>query len=256
MATCRPSAGSGERQRARRPRRRSDRTGRRSTRSIDAPARSARRASSVCRCGRNGIRPRSIRGPSSSSTAGSTVTEPATAQAMTAIVPLAIPLKTSEPIDVHAGHRDRDGGARTITTVRPEVRAVRSSASCDGQPALALLARADDVEERVVDADRHPDQQHDGLDAVVEREHLADRSEQPERRRRPRSLRAATGTSAATSGAEREQQHEQRHRDREQLGAAQVVAAAALSAGDRGRHGRVRRLRPPSTDACSARDRK
>ena len=42
---------------------------------------------------------------------GRTVTEPATAQAMTAIVPLAIPLKMSEPIDVLAGHRDRDGGA-------------------------------------------------------------------------------------------------------------------------------------------------
>ena len=65
--------------------------------------------------------------------AGRTVTEPATAQAMTAIVPLAIPLKTSEPI--------RNMPAIAIATVvpetrtvRPEVRAVRSSASCDGRP--------------------------------------------------------------------------------------------------------------------------
>jgi hypothetical protein len=39
-----------------------------------------------------------MRGPTSSSTAGRTVTEPTTAHAITAIVPLAMPLKMSVPI--------------------------------------------------------------------------------------------------------------------------------------------------------------
>ena len=44
---------------------------------------------------RNGMRPRSARGPSQESKAGSTVSEPSTATPTTAIVPSAMPLKTS-----------------------------------------------------------------------------------------------------------------------------------------------------------------
>ena len=67
---------------------------------------------SVCRCGRNGIRPRSIRGPSSSSTAGSTVTEPATAQATTMIVAAREAVEDVGADQEHARHRDRDRRAR------------------------------------------------------------------------------------------------------------------------------------------------
>ena len=44
---------------------------------------------------RNGIRPRSARGPSQDSSAGSTVSEPSTATPTTAIVPSAMPVNTS-----------------------------------------------------------------------------------------------------------------------------------------------------------------
>ena len=76
------------------------------------------------------MRPRSSREPSSSRIAGRTVTEPATAQATTAIVPLATALKTLERIT-------NSPAIAIITvvpetrTVRPDVRAVRSSASWD-----------------------------------------------------------------------------------------------------------------------------
>ena len=80
-----------------------------------------------------------------------------------------------------AGHRDRDGRSgdqhRAAGGARRALKCLARR-----RAASALLARAHDVEQRVVDADRHPDQQHDGLDAVVEREHLADRTEQAERR--------------------------------------------------------------------------
>ena len=136
---------------------------------------------------------------------------------MTAIVPLAIPLKMSEPITYMPGHRDGDGRARD------EHRAPGGAGGAlerlvRGHAALALLARADHVEERVVDADGHADQEDDRLDAVVERERLADRPEQAERgddggqREQHRHERG-------DDRAEREQQDEQRHRHREQLGA-------------------------------------
>ena len=116
---------------AARPAAEQERTGRRRTRSTTAGQK--RESSPVRRCGRNGIRPRSIRGPSSSSTAGSTVTEPATAHATTAIVPPAMPLKMSEPITNMPAIAIATVVPETIT-VRPEVRAVRSSASCEASP--------------------------------------------------------------------------------------------------------------------------
>jgi len=79
------------------------------------------------------MRPRSMRGPSSSSTAGSTVSEPTTAQATTAIVPAAMPLKMSDPTTNCAAIAIATV-VPAMTTVRPDVRAVRSSASCDDSP--------------------------------------------------------------------------------------------------------------------------
>ena len=79
-------------------------------------------------CGRNGIRPRSMRGPRSCSSAGRTVTEPATAHATTTIVPAAIPLKMSEPTTNWPAIAIATV-VPAISTERPEVRDVRSSAS-------------------------------------------------------------------------------------------------------------------------------
>jgi hypothetical protein len=61
------------------------------------------------------------------------VTDPATAHAITIIVPLARPLKTLEPIT----NMPAIATATTVPdtmTVRPDVRAVRSSAACDSTP--------------------------------------------------------------------------------------------------------------------------
>ena len=109
-----------------------DSAGRRRTRSITA-GQKRECVWSLCRCGRNGIRPRSIFDPSSSSTPGRTVTEPTTAHRTTAIVPLASPLKVFEPMMYMPAMAIATVVPETIT-VRPDVRAVSSSASCDGRP--------------------------------------------------------------------------------------------------------------------------
>jgi hypothetical protein len=79
------------------------------------------------------MRPRSIRGPSSSRSAGRTVTDPTTAQATTAIVALAIPLKTFVPAMKSPASAIITVVPETIT-VRPEVRAVCSSAASASRP--------------------------------------------------------------------------------------------------------------------------
>ena len=61
------------------------------------------------------------------------MTEPATAQATTAIVPLAIAVEDVEPITNIPAIAIATVVPET-STVRPEVRAVRSSASCEGRP--------------------------------------------------------------------------------------------------------------------------
>jgi hypothetical protein len=61
------------------------------------------------------------------------VTEPATAQAITAIVPAAMPLKICEPITNWPAIATATVVPAT-TTVCPDVRAVRSSASWDASP--------------------------------------------------------------------------------------------------------------------------
>jgi hypothetical protein len=79
------------------------------------------------------------------------------------------------------------------------------------QAATAFLARADHVEQRVIHADGQADQEHHRLDAVIERERLADRSEQAEPgddRGQPKQDRHER----RDAGAEREQEHEQCHR--------------------------------------------
>ena len=115
-----------------------------------------------------------------------------------------------------------------MSTVRPDVRAVRSSASCERQPAQALLARADDIEERVVDADRHPDQHHDRLDASSIGNAWLSRPEQAEGGGHG-GQREHDGHERGDERAEREQEHEQRDRDREQLGAMKVAVDGVVA---------------------------
>ena len=158
------------------------------------------------------MRPRSMRGPSSSSTAGSTVTDPATAHATTAIVPAAIPVKMAEPIDELAGHRGRDGRAGDYHRATGGAgRALEGLVRADAAP--PFLARADHVEERVVDAYGHADQQHNGLDAVVERSELADRAEQAERGHHSGQAEEHRHE-RGDERAEGDQQHEQGHGQR------------------------------------------
>ena len=57
--------------------------------------------------------------------------------------------------------------APEISTAWPDVDAARSSAATRLLPDRALLALAPQVEERVVDADGHPDEQHDRRHGLV-----------------------------------------------------------------------------------------
>ena len=80
------------------------------------------------------MRPASIFGPSWARTAGSTVTEPATAQATTAMVPAAMPLSTFRP-GMNMPVTAKATVHPEITTVRPDVRDVVASACCCVAPA-------------------------------------------------------------------------------------------------------------------------
>ena len=131
-----------------------------------------------------------------------------------------------DPDEVHAGHGDRDGRARDDHGSAGGSER-RLECLADRYTSAALGARADDEEERVVDADRHPDQQHHGLGAVFDREQLAERSEQAEAGG-DRAQREQDRDKRRGQRAEREQEHEQRERDREQLRAVQVAVDGAV----------------------------
>ena len=146
---------------------------------------------------------------------------------MTAIVAVAMPLRVLTPT-MYMPAIAIATVAPEMTTVRPEVRNVVSSASSIGRAALAFCARADDEEERVVDADRHPDQQHHRLGAVLDRKQLAERSEQAEARG-DGAQREHDRNERRDQRPEREQEHEQRDRDREQLRAVQVAVDGPVS---------------------------
>ena len=89
---------------------------------------------------RNGIRPSSARGPSQASSAGSTVSEPATAMATTAMVPAAMPANGPPPT-----RNSAHSAAITVTPdtrmVRPDVRDAMRSASGNDRP-LARSSRS------------------------------------------------------------------------------------------------------------------
>ncbi len=105
--------------------------------------------------------PRSIRSPSSASTAGSTVTEPTAAIATTRIAPSAIDVKTPSPVNVRPGQPDHDREARRRRWHGRRWPSRRSSAASLPRAGPPLLALAPDVEQRVVDADGQADEDHD-----------------------------------------------------------------------------------------------
>ena len=122
---------------------------------------------------------------------------------------------------VLAGHGDRDGAAGDEHRAAGGAGGARERL-VRGRAALPLLAGADDVEERVVDADGHADQEHDRLDGVVEREGLADRAEQAEGGR-DRRQREQHRHERGDDRAEGKEEHEQRHGHGQELRAVQVA---------------------------------
>jgi hypothetical protein len=99
------------------------------------------------------------------------------------------------------------------------------------QAAPALLPRPDDVEQGVIDTHRHSDQKHNCLDAVIEREQVTNRAQQPERSS-DCGHRQQHGHSCGHERAEHDQQHQQRDRYGKLLGARQVLAGAAADVRD------------------------
>ncbi len=168
-----------------------------------------------------GTRPFSTLSPSLESTAGSTVTEPSTATATTSMVPTAIEVKTALPAISMP--------AMAISTVTPEIehglargRGGELERGLVGAPGVALLHLAPEVEHRVVDADREPDEQDHARRGVRHRDDLADRGDQADRADHggdAEQQRDAGGH----QGAEGDQEDEQRDREREGLGALEVL---------------------------------
>src|SRR5439155_3563502 len=142
------------------------------------------------------------------------------------------PVEHGEIHHVHPGHRNRDSRAGDEDRATGRPRSALDRLVCR-ETAVSLLSRADDVEERVVDAYGHPDEEDDGLDAVVEWEHLAYRAEQSERcgdggeRDQERDERRDDRT-------EREEEDEERYRDREKLGAMEVAMDGTVAGVARG----------------------
>ena len=161
-----------------------------------------RRLARACR--RNGIRPFSTRSPSAERTAGRTVSEANIATATTVIVATANEVKVGSPlssipaiaaITVRPGDEDRPPRGRRR---RGQGRLGRAS----GPPLLALAAQ---VEQRVVDADREPDEDDDRGDVGIHRDQLARQRQQADRRqhRREREQQRHQGRDQGAEGEQR-----------------------------------------------------
>ena len=167
-----------------------------------------------------GTRPFSTRSPSQASIAGSTVSEPIIATPTTIIAPRPMPANRLVAGQEHSGHRDHHGQARDQHRP-PDVAAAR----CERGPRAALrplLTLAPHVEQRVVHADRHPDQQDDRGRRVVDREDLARQRDQADRRRTAEK-RQQQRDPGRHERAERDQQDQQRDRQRQLLGLLEVL---------------------------------
>ena len=175
------------------PARTADRAGRRRTRSTIAPQ---TRPSPSPRASRptNGTRARSTLSPSLESSAGRTVSEPSTA--------IGDDERSSRRRTTRTSRR-RSGTCPAIATItvspeisteRPEVAAAASSAARSLRPGGPLLAFALQVEHRVVDADREPDQEHHRGRLHRDRQERGSAARSGRTSRRPRSARAAAGS--------------------------------------------------------------
>src|SRR5881296_1528535 len=164
-------------------------SGRRRTRSTIAPQ---TRPSPLSRRSRltRGTCSRSTRSPSFESNAGSTVSEPSIATATTIIVAYAKDANVASPV-------------RNI-------------------PAIATITVGPEVEHRVVDADREPDQQHDRGRFLCEREQVTRERDQPERREDGRE-RKQQRNARGHERAERDHEDDQRQRDGVHARALEVV---------------------------------
>ena len=164
--------------------------------------------------------------PSLDSSAGRTVSDPITETATTRIVPVAIEREGLVSGQVHARHRgdhgqagDQHGAARGRRG-----RLQRCLLAASGSPLLALAAH---VEQRVVDADGHPDQQHDLGHGRVDREDLADQRDQSERGAHAGD-RKQHRDAGGDQRPEREDQDHQRDRERQRASLGEVVAEALV----------------------------
>ena len=116
-----------------------------------------------------------------------------------------------------------------ISTERPEVAAATSSAACSLRPGGPLLPLALQVEHRVVDADREPDQEHHRGGLHRDRQHGAGQRDQPERRE-DGGQREQQRNACRHESAEREHENDERDRKREHSGLAEVVDVRRLDA--------------------------
>ena len=116
----------------------------------------------------SGMRMRSTFGPSRCRAAGRTLREPIIAARTTIIVPAPIEANSELPLT--------NIPAIAISTVEPEIE--HGLAGCAGcaeesvgrrEPAVPLLALAPDVEQRVVDSDRHPEHEDDRAERLLVR---------------------------------------------------------------------------------------
>ena len=131
----------------------------------------------------------------------------------------------------HAGHGDDDGqpGDEDRAAGRGRGRLERRLVAAPGGPFLAFSLQ---VEHRVVDADREPDQEDQLVGDLVDRAERAREGDQAERREDGRK-REQERDAGRDERPEDDQQDDQRHREREQPGLLEVVhedASSSLSA--------------------------
>ena len=136
--------------------------------SASTSRRGSRRSTRMTPAASTASTPRSIRSPSSPSSAGSTVSEPTIDMKTTIIAPIPSDVKIFEPASSMPAIAISTVTPET-STAWPEVAAARCSASRPVAARRPLLALALHVEERVVDADRHADQQDHGARRVRRR---------------------------------------------------------------------------------------
>ena len=123
--------------------------------------------------------------------------------------------------DQHAGHRDQHGHAGDQHGLARGRRG-ELERGLVGAPGVALLHLAPEVEHRVVDADREADEQHDARGGVGHRDDLADRREQAERAHHGREAEQQRHA-GGDQRAEGDDEDQQRDRQRERLGALEVL---------------------------------